>query len=162
MLPLTYLCFHHNQGIFNRPGGTSGRLKSFQKVSKKFIWAWQDIFLLFSIEIRYKTSFKPSTVCILLKSCSNTQRYIFWVNAPPTGWTAILATPPKKTESQTWGVLGLCFFSSPHVWDSVFWVVVRIAVHPVSTTWWEKCFKIQFWTLESAPTGKCLELTKIL
>ena len=40
-------------------------------------------FLLFSIEIRYKTSFKPSIVCILLKkSCRNTQRYIFWVIAP--------------------------------------------------------------------------------
>ena len=27
------------------------------------------------------------------------------------------------------GVLGLCFFSSPHVWD--FWGMARIAVHPV-------------------------------
>ena len=40
--------------------------------------------------------------------------------------------PPKKTESQTRGeFLDLFFFSSPHVWGSVFWGVARIAVHPV-------------------------------
>ena len=49
-----------------------------------------------------------------------------------TGWTAILANPQKNRVTDMGGVLGL---PSPHVWDSVFWGVPRIAVHPVY--YWE-------------------------
>ena len=47
------------------------------------------------------------------------------------GESSFLPPPQKNRVPGMGGVLELCFFSSPHVWDSVFLGVARRMSHPV-------------------------------